>query len=89
MLPLGRHAVDKLDTHPEFESIEPAWPFNEGEVMNRVNYWPTTFLSKKSRTLMASTGDLIRQPKPGYHPPMAAPAGAPGRPPAAGGAPER
>lgn len=34
--------------HPEFECIEPAWPFNEGKVAERVTYWPKAFLQKKS-----------------------------------------
>lgn len=37
-----------LARHPEFECIEPAWPFNEGKVVERVTYWPKAFLRKKS-----------------------------------------
>ena len=37
-----------IATHPEFECIEPAWPFNEGKVKDRVTYWPKAFLRKKS-----------------------------------------
>ena len=33
--------------HPEFECIEPAWPFNEGRITERVTYWPKAFLRKK------------------------------------------
>ena len=33
--------------HPEFENVEPSWPFNEGEVIDRVTYWPKAFLRKK------------------------------------------
>jgi cephalosporin hydroxylase len=36
-----------IDTHPEFECVEPAWPFNEGKVTERVTYWPKAFLRKK------------------------------------------
>lgn len=37
-----------LAKHPEFECVEPAWPFNEGEVTERVTYWPKAFLRRKS-----------------------------------------
>jgi len=33
--------------HPEFECVEPVWPFNEGKVIERVTYWPKAFLRKK------------------------------------------
>jgi len=33
--------------HPEFECVEPAWPFNEGKITERVTYWPKAFLRKK------------------------------------------
>jgi cephalosporin hydroxylase len=36
-----------IATHPEFESVEPVWPFNEGKVRERVTYWPKAFLRKK------------------------------------------
>ena len=35
-------------THPEFECVEPAWPFNEGKIIERVTYWPKAFLRKKN-----------------------------------------
>jgi cephalosporin hydroxylase len=34
--------------HPEFECVEPAWPFNEGKITERVTYWPKAFLRKKA-----------------------------------------
>lgn len=34
-------------THPEFECVEPAQPFNEGKITERVTYWPKAFLRKK------------------------------------------
>jgi len=34
--------------HPEFESVEPTWPFNEGKITERVTYWPKAFLRKKN-----------------------------------------
>jgi hypothetical protein len=33
--------------HPEFECVEPSWPFNEGKITERVTYWPKAFLRKK------------------------------------------
>lgn len=31
---------------PEFECVEPIWPFNEGKVTERVTYWPRAFLRR-------------------------------------------
>lgn len=36
-----------ITTHPEFECVEPDWPFNEGNICERVTYWPKAFLRKK------------------------------------------
>ena len=36
-----------LDIHPEFECVEPTWPFNEGMIQERVTYWPKAFLRRK------------------------------------------
>ena len=45
--PLG--AVDAfLARHPEFVLEEPAFPFNEGKVRQRVTYWPKAFLRRVS-----------------------------------------
>ena len=33
--------------HPEFESVEPARPFNEGKISDRVTYWPKAYLRRK------------------------------------------
>ena len=30
----------------EFECVEPKWPFDEGNVTNRVTYWPKAFLRR-------------------------------------------
>lgn len=35
-----------LASHSEFECVEPIWPFNEGQIKNRVTYWPKAFLRK-------------------------------------------
>jgi cephalosporin hydroxylase len=39
---------DFLQSHPEFESHEPEWPFNEGLVRQRVSYWPQAYLRRKA-----------------------------------------
>jgi cephalosporin hydroxylase len=39
-----------LKNHPEFESHEPEWPFNEGCVRQRVSYWPQAYLRRRSDT---------------------------------------
>jgi len=32
--------------HPEFECVEPTWPFNESKLTDRVTYWPNAFLKR-------------------------------------------
>ena len=39
-------AREFLAAHPEFVLEEPAFPFNEGVVRERVTYWPEAFLKK-------------------------------------------
>jgi cephalosporin hydroxylase len=42
-------AVDEfIAKHPEFECVEPAWLFNEGNITERVSYWPKAYLRKKA-----------------------------------------
>ncbi|MGV3772268.1 MAG: cephalosporin hydroxylase family protein [Verrucomicrobiales bacterium] len=41
-------AHEFLRTHPEFKMEEPAWPFNEGAVKERVTYWPDAYLKRVS-----------------------------------------
>ncbi len=36
-----------ISKHSEFENIEPAWPFNEGVVTERITYWPRAYLRRK------------------------------------------
>ena len=36
-----------INKHLEFECVEPAWPFNESKITERVTYWPKAFLRKK------------------------------------------
>ena len=35
-----------LAIHPEFTLEEPAFPFNEGEITDRVTYWPNAYLKR-------------------------------------------
>jgi cephalosporin hydroxylase len=35
-----------IANHPEFECVEPSWPFNEGKITERVTYWPRAFLKR-------------------------------------------
>ena len=37
-----------LATHPAFAQEEPAFPFNEGKVRQRVTYWPRCFLRRRT-----------------------------------------
>lgn len=40
-------AVAEFIKHrPEFQSVEPAWAFNESELNRRVTHWPQAFLKK-------------------------------------------
>ena len=42
-------AIDEfLERHPEFENVEPEWPFNEGSVSDRVTYWPKAYLRRNT-----------------------------------------
>jgi cephalosporin hydroxylase len=38
--------------HPEFECVEPVWPFNESKISERVTYWLKAFLRKKVDSLV-------------------------------------
>lgn len=40
-------ASEFVAAHPEFEIVEPAFPFNEGSVKERVTYWPGGYLRRK------------------------------------------
>jgi cephalosporin hydroxylase len=41
-------AIDFAGGHPEFELADPAFAFNEGEITERVTYWPGAWLRRKS-----------------------------------------
>jgi cephalosporin hydroxylase len=47
--------MEFLDTHPEFECVEPPWTFNESKLTERVTYWPKAFLRKKTLRCSKST----------------------------------
>ena len=40
-------ALDFVSRHPEFEVTEPAFAFNEGQIRERVTYWPGAFVRRK------------------------------------------
>lgn len=40
-------AEEFVQAHPEFESKEPEFPFNEGTLNHRVTYWPGAWLRKR------------------------------------------
>ena len=40
-------AAEFVTHHPEFELVEPPFPFNEGAIRERVTYWPGAFLRRK------------------------------------------
>jgi cephalosporin hydroxylase len=41
-------ALQFVSEHPEFVVEEPGWLFNEGDVTERVTYWPGAFLRRRS-----------------------------------------
>jgi cephalosporin hydroxylase len=41
-------ALEFVRAHPEFAIEEPAFLFNEGDVAERVTYWPSAFLKRSS-----------------------------------------
>ncbi|MDE3179935.1 MAG: class I SAM-dependent methyltransferase [Acidobacteriota bacterium] len=40
-------AAEFVKAHPEFEIVDPAFPFNEGRITDRVTYWPGGFIRRK------------------------------------------
>ena len=61
--PIG--AVDAfLARHPEFAPEEPAFPFNEGKVRERVTYWPKAFLRRVGGKPARRGGDARPPPIP-------------------------
>ena len=43
---LKKSAEDFVKVNPEFKIIEPAFPFNEGNINFRVTHWPSAFIQK-------------------------------------------
>ena len=39
-------AIAFTQENPDFEIVEPEWPFNEGVVRERVTYWPGAFVKR-------------------------------------------
>jgi cephalosporin hydroxylase len=39
-------ALEFVQANPNFRIEEPAWPFNEGLVTERVTYWPSAFIRR-------------------------------------------
>lgn len=37
-----------LKTHPEFEQVQPPWPFNESQLTASVTHWPQAYLRRRS-----------------------------------------
>jgi cephalosporin hydroxylase len=40
-------AIEFVDAHSEFSIEEPAWPFNESDLTERVTHWPCAFLRRR------------------------------------------
>jgi hypothetical protein len=40
-------AVEFAGSHPDFALEEPAFPFNEGAVTERVTHWPNAYLRRR------------------------------------------
>jgi cephalosporin hydroxylase len=41
-----RAALEFVEAHPEFVIEEPSFPFNEGNIKERVTYWPLAFIKR-------------------------------------------
>lgn len=39
-------AEDFVASHPDFEFEEPIFPFNEGDITERVTYWPSAYIKR-------------------------------------------
>lgn len=39
-------AEDFVQSHPEFEIVQPEWPFNESDLSRNVTHWPGAWLKK-------------------------------------------
>lgn len=40
-------AVEFSESHPEFELLQPEWPFKESALTNQVTHWPSAWLKRK------------------------------------------
>jgi len=41
-------AIDFVAENPNFRIVEPAFPFNEGDITERVTYWPGAYIQRQS-----------------------------------------
>jgi cephalosporin hydroxylase len=39
-------AADYAARHPQFELVQPAWPFNESSLRNNITHWPGAWLRR-------------------------------------------
>ncbi len=46
-------AVEFVEKHPEFEIVQPAWPFNESELNKNITHWPGAWLLKNDRIILS------------------------------------
>lgn len=42
-------ALEFAQKHPEFTIEQPAWPFNESELINNITHWPGAWLLRRAR----------------------------------------
>ncbi len=41
-----RAALDFAGKHPEFEIVQPTWPFNESQLSKNITHWPSAWLRR-------------------------------------------
>ena len=43
-------AVEFAKRHPEFEIVQPSWPFNESQLSKNITHWPSAYLKRTLRS---------------------------------------
>lgn len=43
-------AIEFAGRHPEFEIIQPPWPFNESQLSKNITHWPSAYLRRMLRS---------------------------------------
>ena len=43
-------AIEFARRHPEFEIVQPPWPFNESQLSKNITHWPSAYLQRKLRS---------------------------------------